>query len=803
MQTEPFTTEHDALRATVRRWVAEEITPNVTAWEADGFPDTIIRRAGELGLLGLTVDPEHGGSGADYWASVVLGEELGRCGMGGLPMALGVQTDMATPPIAKFGTDAQKRRYLAPAVAGTKIAAIGISEPGAGSDVAGIRTRAVPDADGWVLNGAKTYITNGTRADFITMVVRTGGQPGDHDGLSLMLVDTELPGFSVARKLDKLGMRSSDTAELSMVDVHLPADALLGEEGKGFEQIMWQLQGERLVSGLQAVGTAEALLERAMTYGRERQAFGRPIGTFQVQRHRLAEISTRIEAFKRLLYVAADAWNRGEYPTMLVAQVKLAGARLAFWVADEVMQLFGGFGYAEESGIPLLWRDMRLPRIGGGADEVQLEIIGKMLERATTDGPLPRLGTPDRSSRRDPGRFARPQTDGDQDEATEERGGLPPLFTAEHEALRHSARAFVTREILPHIEEWETARDFPRSLFTVVADAGFFGLKFSPEHGGSGPDFIAQAVWVEELARCGAGGLAADIGAHSDLAALYVDRSGSQQQKARWLAPSIAGQLIGGLAITEPDAGSDVAATRTTAVRDGDGWVINGAKTYITNGSWADYIVVLATTDADAGHGGKTLFVVEAGTPGFERRRLSMLGWHTSHTGELTFSDVRVGDDHRLGEVGGGFYAVMQNFAWERVSMSLGAVVAAEGSLETAMRYGREREAFGRPIGTFQTWRHTFADLATQIAMGRALTEHALRVMVAGGDDAAPLAARAKLFTQRLAVRVADACVQIHGGAGYMMEYPAQRYLRDTRLGPIGGGTDEIMAEIIGRSMGF
>jgi acyl-CoA dehydrogenase len=665
------------------------------------------------------------------------------------------------------------------------VAAIGISEPGAGSDVAGIRTRAVRDGDGWVLNGSKTYITNGTRADFITMVVRTAGQPGEHAGLSLFLVDTDRPGFTVARALDKLGMRSSDTAELSMVDVRLPADALLGEEGRGFEQIMWQLQGERLISGFQSLGTAQDLLDRGLAYARERHAFGRPIGTFQVQRHRLAELATRVEAFRRLLYVAADAWDRGEYPTMLVAQVKLAGARLAWEVADEVLQLFGGFGYAEESGIPRLWRDMRLPRIGGGADEVQLEIIGKLLEgggAATRDG-WGRSAVASRSM-------------------VPAGAGLDPIWTDEHHALREAARAFVDREIRPHTRGWEAARDFPRALFRTVGDAGYLGLKFAPRWGGSGPDLAAQAVWVEELARCGSGGVAADLGASSDLAALYVDRAGTDEQRARWLAPSITGELVGALAITEPDAGSDVAGTRTRAVRDGDGWVIDGAKTYITNGSWCDYVVVLCTTDPDDPHGGKTLFVVEAGAEGFERRRLSMLGWHTSHTGELSFSGVRVPDEHRLGEVGSGFLHVMRGFAWERVSMALGAVVAAETALAGAMAYGREREAFGRPIGTFQTWRHTFAALATDIAQGRALTEHALRATIAEAPTAAVEAAKAKLFTQRLAFRAADAAVQIHGGAGYMREYEPQRWLRDTRLGPIGGGTDEIMKEIIGRSLG-
>ena len=782
MRIEPFSDEHTQLRATIRRWVSEELTPHIAEWEEAGiFPREVFSRAGELGFLGLSVPEEWDGAGGDYWATVVWGEELGRSGFGSVPMALGVQTDMATPPIRKFGTEQQKRDYLAPAMRGEKIAAIAITEPDAGSDVAGIRTRAVRDGDGWVINGAKTYITNGTRADFCTMVVRTAGQPGDHDGVSLFLVDTHLPGFSVARKLDKLGMRSSDTAELSLVDVRVPGDALLGEEGMGFTEIMWQLQGERIIGALQAVGTAEHLLERAVDYARERTAFGRPIGRFQVQRHRLAEITTRVEATRRLVYETAEAWDRGLYPTLSVAMIKLAAARMVWDVVEEVMQLFGGFGYAEESGIPLLWRDNRLLRIGGGADEVQLGVIAKLIGAGGIDDPV------------------RAQV-----AVGEDRGiGVAPLFTPEHEALRKSARAFVEDRIVPHVAEWEDARDFPRSLFKEVADAGFLGLKFDERWGGSGPDFAAQAVWVQELARCGAGGLAADIGATSDLAALYVDRAGTDEQKQRWLVPTIAGEAIGALGITEPDAGSDVAGTRTRAVRDGDGWVINGAKTYITNGSWCDYVVVLATTDPDAGHAGKTLFVVEAGTPGFERRRLSMLGWHTSHTGELSLVDVRVPDSHRLGEEGAGFYAVMQNFAWERVSMSLGACVAAEEAITGAMAYGREREAFGRPIGTFQTWQHRFADLTTRLHEGRALTDHALRVMLAGRDDAAVEAAKAKRFTQRLAVDCADWAVQIHGGAGYMREYPAQRWLRDARLGPIGGGTDEIMAEIIGRSMGF
>lgn len=391
------------------------------------------------------------------------------------------------------------------------------------------------------------------------------------------------------------------------------------------------------------------------------------------------------------------------------------------------------------------------------------------------------------------------------------------LFTAEHDQLRTSTRRFVERELLPHVEAWERAEDFPRRTFQQAGDAGFLGLKFGEEVGGSGPDLLAGAVWIEELARCRSGGVAADLGATSDLAALYVSKAGSDEQQRRFLPPLLSGARIGALAITEPGTGSDVAAITTRAARDGDGWVLDGAKAFITNGAWCDDVVVAAKVSTDDGaptddpHGRITLFLVPSDAPGFSRRRMPMLGWRTSHTGELVFEQVRVGDDRRLGEVGSGFAHITSCFAWERLAMSLGAVSAAQDTLELAIAYAKQREAFGRPIATFQVWRHRFADLATRIATGRALTYHALRLVVAQAEDPASVpaaevlraVAMSKLLTQRLAFDVADEGVQVHGGAGYMMEYPIQRAWRDARLGPIGGGTDEIMKEIIARTYGL
>jgi acyl-CoA dehydrogenase len=401
--------------------------------------------------------------------------------------------------------------------------------------------------------------------------------------------------------------------------------------------------------------------------------------------------------------------------------------------------------------------------------------------------------------------------------------GLGPLFLEEHEAYRDAARMFVANEIEPHAEDWELARDYPRELFAKVGEAGFFGAKFAETWGGTGPDYVAEAVWIEELSRSLTFGTASDLGAHSQLASLYVDRFGSNGQRERYLRPSIAGERIGALAVTEPGAGSDVNAISTRARRDGDEWVLNGSKVYTTNGSWADYVVVAARTSDDLrevgegsspltndSHSNITLFIVDSGTPGFVQNRMRMIAWQTSHTGELFFDDVRVPDENRLGGVGEGFKQIMANFQWERLTMSLGAVALAERSLETAIQYARERSAFGRPVIKFQVWQHRFADLAVRIRMGKALTHRALRTHIAaeeeGGVDRNELVrvtSMAKLFTQRMAWRVADECVQVHGGSGALKEYPAQRFWRDARVGPIGGGTDDIMREVIAGTLGL
>ncbi len=372
-----FTEEHDRLRESIRRFVQKELAPHAEEWEETTFPDSVIQRMGELGFLGLSVPEEYGGQGGDYYANLVLAEEMAGAQCGGLAMGVAVHTDMATPPILAFGTEEQKQRYLAPAMRGEKIACIGITEPDAGSDVAGIKTRAVRDGDEWVINGSKTYITNGHRADFIVLMTKTGDADSGYEGFTVFIVDMDAPGVIREQRLEKLGMHASDTALLAFQDVRVPDSAVLGEVGKGFYHIMWELQGERLIGAAGCVAGAQFAFDKTLQYALERTAFGRQIGKFQVTRHKFAEMATKIESARQMVYTTAWRFQNGEYPVREISMAKLHAARIAVEVADECIQIHGGAGYMKEYGIERVWRDMRLNRIGAGTDEIMLDVIGR------------------------------------------------------------------------------------------------------------------------------------------------------------------------------------------------------------------------------------------------------------------------------------------------------------------------------------------------------------------------------------------------------------------------------------------
>jgi len=380
-----FTPEHEELKRTIERFVEQELNPHVDEWEEAGiFPaHEVFRKLGELGLLGLTKPEAYGGAGLDYSYSVLMAETLGNIRCGGVPMAIGVQTDMATPALARFGSDELRAEFLAPAIAGQAVACIGVSEPGAGSDVASIRTTARRDGDDYVINGGKLWITNGTQADWMCCLANTSeGNP--HRNKSLIIVPMRSKGVSVERKLRKIGMNSSDTAQIHFDDVRVPRRHLIGEEGHGFTYQMLQFQEERLWGAANALKGHDNAVRDTVEYARSRKIFGRPVLDNQVVHFTLAELQTEIEALRALVYRATELYVAGQDVTQLASMAKLKAGRLTREVADKCLQYWGGMGYTWENPVSRLYRDGRLASIGGGADEVMLSILCK------TMGTLPR-----------------------------------------------------------------------------------------------------------------------------------------------------------------------------------------------------------------------------------------------------------------------------------------------------------------------------------------------------------------------------------------------------------------------------
>ncbi|NUP13856.1 MAG: acyl-CoA dehydrogenase [Polyangiaceae bacterium] len=385
---QPFTEEHEQFRKTVRAFAEKELAPNTDEWEETGcFPGWVFKRAGELGILGAHFPEEHGGGGQDYWFSVAKAEELPRSRSAGVGMGLLVQSDMATPVISDLGSPEQIEEFLKPALAGDKIAALGVSEPAAGSDVAGIKTVARKDGGDYVINGSKTFITNGTRADFVTLLAKTNPDAGAH-GCSFFLVPTKTKGFQVAKALKKIGNKASDTAELFFEDMRIPARYRLGEENMGFMYLMQNFQTERLIAAVSAISGGFHMIEEAMAYGRERTAFGKPIIKREVWQHKFVDLLTRLESAKAYVYLTVDRYNEERYikkqPLSMetvkhISMCKILIGDLASDVADNCLQFHGGWGYIEDFRIARAWRDQRLLRIGGGTTETMKYYIAKLL----------------------------------------------------------------------------------------------------------------------------------------------------------------------------------------------------------------------------------------------------------------------------------------------------------------------------------------------------------------------------------------------------------------------------------------
>ncbi|MFT4681829.1 MAG: acyl-CoA dehydrogenase [Flavobacteriales bacterium] len=371
-------------------------------------------------------------------------------------------------------------------------------------------------------------------------------------------------------------------------------------------------------------------------------------------------------------------------------------------------------------------------------------------------------------------------------------------FTEDHEHFRQSLRAFLEKEVIPFVDEWEEAGEMHRSIWKKFGDMGYFGIPYSEKFGGLDLDFFYTVVFFEEMSKVDSAGVGAAIGTHMYLSMSHINNEGSDEQKMEYLSAGIAGDKFGCLAITEPFGGSDVAGLRTKAELQGDNYVINGSKTFISNGVLSDFLVVAAKTNTDIGAEGISMFLLDRDTPGISATKLKKLGWHASDTAEIAFDNVTVPTSALLGEEGSGFYYIMQQFALERLGMAVGSVAVSQHVLDYALKYMSERTAFGRSINRFQELRHRVAQLASEIEMQKQFV-YSVCHRYQNKEYVVKEAAMAKLLCTELSDKVATECLQFMGGYGYMEDYPMARNFRDSRLGPIGGGTSEIMREIIAK----
>ena len=371
-------------------------------------------------------------------------------------------------------------------------------------------------------------------------------------------------------------------------------------------------------------------------------------------------------------------------------------------------------------------------------------------------------------------------------------------FTEEHELFRESLKGFLKKEVVPHIDKWEKQGEVERFIWKKIGDMGYFGIAYDEEYGGLNLDLFYTVIFLEELQKVNSGGFAAAIWAHAYLAMTHIDKEGDDQIKKKYLVPSIAGEKIGCLCITEPFGGSDVAGMRTTAVKKEDHYILNGSKTFITNGVLSDYLVVAAKTNPELGNKGISIFVLDRDFQGISATKLDKLGWKASDTGEIAFDNVKVPASNLMGEEGKGFSYIMQHFALERLIMGVNAHARAEYALDYVVEYMSQREAFGKTIDQFQALRHTIADIASEVEMCKEFN-YSIAKRLNDGQYVVKEASMSKLLSTKIADEAIYKCLQLMGGYGYMEEYPLSRLLRDSRLGPIGGGTSEILREIIAK----
>ena len=738
-----FTEEHELFRSSLRGFLEKEVRPNINTWEKQKkIPRYIWEKMGEMGFLGLSYPEEYGGANLDFFYEVIFNEEIGRMNSGGFAVTQQSVQYMASPYIYKYGSNILKVKYLPGTINGKLIGCIGITEPDAGSDVQNIKTRAIKNGDHYIVNGSKTFITNAYYGDYVVTVVKTDPEKKS-SGVSLLVIDLNSKGIT-KNKLEKLGWHASDTAELSFDNVKVPKENLIGKEGKGFKYLMNGLQLERLIFIPYAVASMEYAVEVSLDYMSKRRAFGKSIDKFQVLRHRIAKLSSKIQCLKAFGYYCSKLYDDKVYDVNLCSMAKLISTELHEKVATECLQFFGGYGYMEEYPIARMYRDVRIGTIGAGTSEIMREIIAKI----NIDNI--KYKKSDLNSEKDVNK-------------------LNIYFGEDHELYRQSLRNFIQDFSKEKIESIVGNIDFQRDFFKDLFEMGYFDYEGNGKNDGFNFDSLQGLILNEEIAKVGSKHFI-DINYNFQMTQDYISKLGNQKQKDTYLLKNRGEILIGCNATFEDFDITDPSSINTCAKREGDYYIINGSKKIAASGIKSDYFIISCKISSEKENKGLSLIIIPKFLNGIDiTKKLEFKNFNIDYK-TILFDNLKVPAENLLGEENQSVDHILYQNLIGSLSESASSISTAELNLTAVVEYINSQHYNGEKVSQIQSVRHTIAQMLTEFECTKQFL-YTLYSRFLKEDDLYKDIMMLKYLSSKLEYMVKSNCIKIFSEFGFTKKH--------------------------------
>ena len=738
-----FTEEHELFRSSLRKFLEREVRPNINTWEKQKkIPRYIWEKMGEMGYLGLSYPEEYGGANLDFFYEVIFNEEIGRMNSGGFAVTQQSVQYMASPYIYKYGSNVLKAKYLPGTINGKLIGCIGITEPDAGSDVQNIKTRAVKDGDHYIVNGSKTFITNAYYGDYVVTVVKTDPEKKS-SGVSLLVIDLNSKGIT-KNKLEKLGWHASDTAELSFDNVKVPIENLIGEEGKGFKYLMNGLQLERLIFIPYAVASMEYAIKVSLDYMSKRRAFGKSIDKFQVLRHRIAKLSSKIQCLKAFGYYCSKLYDDKVYDVNLCSMAKLISTELHEKVATECLQFFGGYGYMEEYPMARMYRDVRIGTIGAGTSEIMREIIAKInidkIQYKKAD-----LNSENKQNK------------------------LNIYYGEDHELFRKSLRNFIQAFSKEKIESFAENIDYQRDFFKNLFEMGYYGYEGRGKNDGFNFDSLQGLILNEEIAKVKSKHFI-DINYNFQMTQDYISKLGNQKQKDTYLIKNRGEILIGCNATFEDFDNADSSHINTYANREGDYYIINGSKKIAASGIKSDYFIISCKISSEKENKGLSLIIIPKILNGMDiTKKLEVKSFNADYK-KILFKNLKVPAENLLGEENQSVDHILYQNLIGSLSESAASISTAELNLTAVVEYINSQQYNGEKVSQIQSVRHNIAQMLTEFECTKQYL-YTVYSRFLKEDDLYNEIMMLKYLSSKLEYKVRSNCMKIFNEFGFTKKY--------------------------------